>query len=287
MGKPELEMAYATVRQASFSELAEVAAAVGVEAISTNMEFREGSRLGDADIRSFLADLGVRVSYIDGFGSPLPGMPTGAALETYRNFGDRGDVTRVFTTPEDEFYRAAEALGADSLNLVHFGGDPATPFAAMVDAVGGVCARAAAHGLRIVFEFLPGTAIPTIEHAARLVEQVGAKNFGILFDTRHWARGGGMVDELSRFAPMISATQISDLSWATEADPNRLLPGQGELPLVEALAIVRRARPDVPFGIETPSAAMFRLPALEAARIAGESLRALVAAVEAAPPFAE
>jgi 4-hydroxyphenylpyruvate dioxygenase len=279
MAKPELEVAFATVRQASFQELARVSAAAGFQAMSVNMELYEQAGMADRDIRPFLADVGMRVSYIDGLGSPLPGMPKGAAIEPFRNWNGR-DVSRTLELSEDEFYRAAEALGAEAINVVHFAGDPFTPFDAMVEAVAGVCERAGAHGLGIAFEFLPGTGVPTIEVAAQLAEQMGAKNFGILFDTRHWARGGGKLEDLASFAPLISTTQISDLKWATNADPNRLLPGEGELPLAEALAIVRRARPDVRIGIETPSARMFSLPANEAASLAAESLRTLLAAVE-------
>lgn len=282
MAEVQLELAQGTVRQVGFTEFARVAAAAGFDAISTNMEFRKASPLADGDYRRFLADLGVRVSYLDGLGSPLPGMPKGAAMEPYRNYSDRGDVTRAFTVTEDEFYRAAELLGADSVNLVHFAGDPATPFEAMVEAAAGVCQRAQTHGLRVVFEFLPGTAIPTIEVAARLVREVGAKNFGIMFDVRHWARGGGRLEDFATFAPLVSATQISDLTQATMNDPNRLLPGDGELPLVEALALVRRARPDVRLGIEVINQTMFNLPAEQAARVAADNLRALVASVEAA-----
>jgi 4-hydroxyphenylpyruvate dioxygenase len=280
MAKPELEVAFATVRQANFRELARVSAAAGFQAISVNMELYEQAGMADRDIRPFLADLGVRVSYIDGLGAPLPGMPKGAAIEPYRDWNGR-DVSRTLTLPEEAFYRAAEALGAEAINVVHFAGDPATPFDALVEAVAGICERAGVHGLKVAFEFLPGTGVPTIEVAARLVRQVGAKNFGILFDTRHWARGGGKLEDLAGFAPLISTTQISDLAWATSADPNRLLPGEGELPLVGALAVVRRARPDVRMGIEAPSAKMFSLPADEAARLAAESLRAFMATVEA------
>ena len=275
----ELELCCGTVQQAELPLLIEVAGAAGFGAVTANPTLYAQAGLTDRELRSRMHDAGIRVSNIDGFGSGLPGMPTGEAIAPYRNFHGR-DVTRTFTTPEDDFYRAAEALGAVSINLVHFAGDPATPFAAMVDATGGICERAARNGLKIVFEFLPGTAVPDITTAAALVDQVGASNLAIMFDTRHLARSGGTTQDVDRHAAKIGAVQLSDLLWSTPADdPNRLLPGAGELPLSDILRSIRRAQPQTPIGIEVFSVALRAMPALEAAQAAADSLRSVLADV--------
>jgi sugar phosphate isomerase/epimerase len=272
----ELELCCGTVKQASLPDLIEVAAAAGFGAVTCNPTLYAQSGLSDREIRARLSDAGLRVSNIDGFGGGLPGIPTGEAIEPYRNFFGR-DVRRTFTTPEADFYRAADALGADSVNLVHFAGDPATPFAAIAEATAGICERAARRGLRIVFEFLPDTGVNSIGAAARLIDEVGAPNLGIMFDTRHLARTGGGVADVELHAAKIGAVQLSDLKRATPAaDPNRLLPGEGELPLTETLAIIRRVTPTVPIGIEVFSDVLAAMSARDAAQAAGDSLRAVL-----------
>lgn len=271
----ELELCCGTIRQASLPELIEAAAAAGFAAITANPTLHAEAGLSPAELRARLRDAGVRVSNIDGFGSGLPGIPTGAAIDPYRSFHGR-DVSRTFTTPEEAFYRSADALGAESVNLVHFGADPATPRDAIAEALAGICGRAAGHGLRIVLEFIPGTGIHDLGAAAALVAQVGAPNLGIMFDTRHLTRSGGGVAEVARHAGDIQAIQLSDLWVANADDPNRLLPGEGELPLVEMLTLMLRARPQTPVGIEVFNEALPRMTAHAAARASADSLKPIV-----------
>ncbi len=274
---PELELCCGTVRQASLVELISAAAATGFGAITANPTLHAEAGLPAAELRARLSDAGVRVSNIDGFGSGLPGIPTGAAIDPYRSFHGR-DVSRTFTTPEDAFYRSAEALGADSINIVHFGADPATPRDAIAEALTAICGRAASHGLRIVAEFIPGTGIHDIAAAAALIEMTGAPNLGIMFDTRHLTRSGGGVADVARYASLIGAIQLSDLKLAAVDDPNRLLPGEGELPLAEMLALILKAHPELPVGVEVFNDELPRMTPLDAARASADSLRPIVKA---------
>lgn len=271
-----LELCCGTVRQATLLELIDVAGAAGFDAITTHPHSYREAGVADAEIRARLRDAGVRVTNLDGFGHGLPGMPKGDAIEPYRSFMGR-DVSYAFETPEDEFYRTAEAIGGESINLVHFGGDPATSFAAIVEAVGGICERAGRHGLRVVIEFLPDTGVPTIARAAELVTQVGAANLGIMLDTRHLARTGGTVEDVARHAVMLGGLQFSDVLWRCIGDPNRLLPGAGELPLGETLRLALQAHPELPVGIEVFNDGLMRLPPAEAADAAATSMVALLA----------
>jgi len=277
--RPELELCCGTVIQADLPNLIQVAGETGFGAITTNPTHYRNAGLSDGDLRARLRDGGVRVTNIDGFCGGLPGAPTGTAIEAYRNFNGR-DVSRAFTTPEDEFYRTAEALGAESVNLVHFGADPATPFDALLEATAAICGRAARHGVRIVLEFLPGTGIPDIGTAAALVAQAGAANLGIMFDTRHLARSGGSTPDVARHVGAIRAVQFSDLRWSARDDPNRLLPGEGDLPLADMLALILAAHPTIPVGIEVFSERLAQMTAQDAARASAESLNSLVARLD-------
>lgn len=275
----DLELCCGTVRQADFVELIEVAAAAGFDAITVNPELVEASGLSGPAARALLRDAGIRVSNIDGFGSGLPGIPNGDGLMKYASFGGR-DVRRTFTVPEEAFYRTAELIGGESVNLVHFGGDPSTPFEALVETTAAICRRAASRGLRIVFEFLPNTGIASIGDAARLIAAVGEDNLGIMFDTRHLARTGGVPGDVRKHAALIGAVQVSDLFWATREDPNRLLPGEGELRLAEMVAPVRAHHPDLPIGIEVFSDHLIAMSARDAAVAAADSLRRLMQTIE-------
>jgi len=273
----ELELCTGTVRQAGLVELIEVAGRAGFSAITTNPTQYAGAGADDATLRQMMADAGVRVTNIDGMGSVLPGIPVGAAIERYRDFHGR-DVRRTFTTPEDAFYRTADALGGDSVNLVHFAGDPSTSEALLVDRLGEASARADAHGLRIALEFLPGTGIPDLVTAARLVRAVGAPNLRITLDCRHLVRSGGDADDVAAQAGLVGLLQMDDLFIDEPDGPDRLLPGHGDLPLVDMLTPVRRAHPELPVGIEVFNGDLYAMPALDAAMAAAASLRALVEA---------
>lgn len=268
----ELELCCGTISQAGLPELIDVAGAAGFAAITANPTLYHATELSDAELRKRMGDAGVRVSNIDGFGGGLPGIPSGEALVPYRSYFGR-DVTRAFTTPEPEFYRAAEALGAESINLVHFGGDPHTPFDAIAEATAGICERAGRHGIRVVFEFIPATAVPDIATAASLVERIGVTNLGIMFDTRHLTRSGGNLEDVARHAALIDAVQLSDVLYSEPDDADRLLPGEGELPLAEMVSLIAQAKPGVPIGIEVFSNALRAMTARGAAQAAGDSLR--------------
>jgi len=278
----ELELCWGTVRQAKLTELIAVAGQAGFQAVTVSPDLVTASGLGAAELRSRLADAGVRISNIDALVSVLPGLPGPDVIESYISYGTGLDVRRGFVMPEEEFYRAAELTGGDSINVVHFGGDPATPHEAIAAALSGVCRRAARHELLIVVEFLPDTGIADIDTVARLIEMVGEPNLKIMFDTRHLARSGGGPADVASHAELIGAVQISDLKWATRDAPDRLLPGQGDLPLAEMIAPILQAGVRVPLGIEVFSSVLFALPPAEAARQAGEALRALLGQLAAA-----
>lgn len=279
--RAELELCWGTVMQAGFAELVEAAGAAGFQAVTMNPDQVLAPAFSAGEVRARLVDAGVRVSNLDALVSVLPGLPSAEFIASYGAYGTGVDIRRGFELTEDEFYRAAELTGAESINLVHFLCDPATPLEAIAEAAGGVARRAAAHGLRTVFEFLPGTGVPDIHAAARLVRMVDDPNLAMMLDTRHLARAGGTAEDVARYADLVGATQVSDLRWATRDQANRLLPGEGDLALEAMMAPVRTAAPQVAVGIEVFSTELFALPAREAAQRAAKTLRDLVERIEA------
>jgi sugar phosphate isomerase/epimerase len=264
----EIELCWPTVRQAGFVELVEVAAAAGFGALTVSTELCRRSSLDHPTLRRHLDEAGVRVTAVDGLPGALPGLAPSAAWS------------------ESEVLDLASALGAGGVNVSHFGGDPSVPRPVLAEALARVAARAAGYGLTVILEFIPGTAVPDLDAAVDIVTRSGAARAGILLDTWHLHRSGGSPAMLTGGAVhAVAGLQLADRRRAQDDEPyvpmtGRLLPGEGELPLAEVVTAVRRARPDLPVGIEIFSEALFALPAREAAARAAASLRRTVASVD-------
>jgi sugar phosphate isomerase/epimerase len=153
---------------------------------------------------------------------------------------------------------AAAALGARFL-LVASG--PAER-SEVVDQLGALGDLAATHApdLTLVLEFLPIFSVATLADAAGIVTELDRPNLGVLVDTLHLARSGGMPADLAGYdRAMFPYLQLADATAAPadatlaglreEALHGRLLPGDGELPLSDALD----ALPGVPISVELRS----------------------------------
>lgn len=109
------------------------------------------------------------------------------------------------------------------------------------------CDLAAEQGLRISFEFLPWTAIPTLASALELFEAVDRGNLGLVFDTWHWFRqpGGPDLDLLRSIPPeRVHLLQLNDApadaaeDLLAETGTARLLPGDGAIDILGALSVL-------------------------------------------------
>ena len=107
-----------------------------------------------------------------------------------------------------------------------------------------------------VFELGVGP-MKNLAAAIAAVRHVDQPYFKILLDTMHFFRLGGTVAELAQIDPaLIGYVQLCDAPWQPafptymeEALHERLVPGTGELPLAEALALVPA---DVVVSVEVP-----------------------------------
>jgi sugar phosphate isomerase/epimerase len=269
-------LCWGTAIGAPFTTLIEAAAAAGLGAVTLTARMYAAARaagLSDAQLRGQLAASGVRVHAIDPLISVLPGTPRPQDVPA--------ENRAYFEIDEEECYRAAAALEAETVNIAHFGGS-AVPEQAFIDCLGAVAARARAHGVRLTLEFLPESAIPDLASAVRIVRAVGAAHLGVLLDSWHFARGGGTLEQLAGLPPeVIGGLQISDRiepAPGTVYAPmsGRLLPGAGELPLAALLAaLLPRQRAISAIGVEVFSEALRSLPAAEIARRVAASCRVL------------
>jgi sugar phosphate isomerase/epimerase len=118
-------------------------------------------------------------------------------------------------------------------------------------------------GMRFTIEFAPTTTFPSLQAAIDLVEHIGRDKMGILVDAMHLFRSGSTIADFKAMDPeLISYAQLCDAplapsaaTYMEEAMFERLLPGEGELPLREWVAALPD---DCPISMEVPRLADFR-----------------------------
>jgi sugar phosphate isomerase/epimerase len=262
----------------SFRQRVAAAVAGGFSGISLwgrDYQTARDEGLRDRDIRLLLADHGLSVGELDPAWWWLPG-----ASDVH--IAPEHDQERIFRYAEKELFDVAVAVGARSLNAVDvFGGDWSLDEAA--EAFAGLCDRAAAHGLLVHLEFLPWSRIPDLATAWRVVAAADRPNGGLMLDAWHYFRSapdGALLRSIP--GASILGVQLCDAPAAPEAEPlhatlhERLLPGQGELPLSTLLNDLRATGTDAPLGVEVFSDVLQALDPVDVGRRAGASLRALL-----------
>ncbi len=282
LGPGDLVLCAGTLPAASFRERAEAAAAAGFTALSllvTDHARARAEGLSDGDLRAILADRGLAVAEID----PLMSWIPGAGL--HGSATDEGAA--LFRVSEDDFYAAAAAVGARSLNAVAYTAEP-LPRDALAEHFAGLCDRARERGLLVHLEFLPWTQVPHVAAALDVVERAGRQNGGVMLDAWHHFRGGGGAAELSGVpGSRILGVQLDDAPREAEADPveetlrRRLLPGEGDIDLVGLVRALDAIGCSAPIGVEVFSDALAALPAAEVAKRAGDALRGVIAEARA------
>jgi sugar phosphate isomerase/epimerase len=168
---------------------------------------------------------------------------------------------------------AAAVLGARFVNIICEDPD----LARLADSFGAVTRLARARGVRPVIEFMAYRTVRTLAAAVAIVS--GSGGGGILIDALHVQRCGVVLSELAAVDPaLIAYLQLCDAPLAAPADQvseartGRLLPGDGELPLRQLLAVL----PDgIPVAAEVPRQRRDTTPA-ECAQQARQALDAVL-----------
>lgn len=119
---------------------------------------------------------------------------------------------------------------------------------------------------------------------------VDRTNVGLVFDLFHFARSGYTPEMLDGVHPEeIFSIQLCDGPVVPRGDDyfeevvsHRLLPGDGEFPLVEMLSSLAARGPLPPAGPEVLSLDIFELSPVEAGRICAEKSRDLLSKVAGA-----
>jgi sugar phosphate isomerase/epimerase len=278
MTAPGLVLYSGTVIQAtSFQQRLEAAVAGGFGAVSLFPHDYLAARsdgASDEDLRSALADAGVRVAAIDPVTTWLPGSaPAPGTPRELLDFAQHevADIMRIAT-----------AVGAAAVNALEFWGQH-VPVEDAAIAFGLLCDTAAEHGLRVHLEAMPFSGIPDLATAWGIVDSAGRDNGGLLLDAWHWFRGANRLEELQRVpGDRVFAVQLADGPLAasddlpTESMTGRLLPGQGEWPLGVWLAAIRATGAEPTYGPEVFSSDLASADVLDVGIRAGDSTRAVL-----------
>lgn len=250
---PELCLDFLTAIEASPVELARLAAENGCRRIAVMVHPAQGvpdfSLATDTpmrrETRTVCRDLGVAIDLIEGF---LIGPETD--IEQFRSSLDSGawlEAASVNVLLRDaELDRLEERLGR-------------------------FCAVAAGCGLKVTTEWSRRSPFPTPAAAAAFLARVGAPNLTLQLDSLHLFRAGLTTDAITKLPPaIIGRAQLSDgpASMAEErqfqeALEDRMIPGDGELPLAAFLGTLPTG---IMLGLEVPMRRLAAIPAAERVR---------------------
>jgi sugar phosphate isomerase/epimerase len=160
-------------------------------------------------------------------------------------------------TDVESFQPMVETAAYLAARQINSNGDDSEP-ARLADRFGALCAMAEEYGLLVGMEFQATTHIGTIGDALELIVRSGASNATITVDALHLARSGGCPADVADLEPdSVGYVQLCDgparvepgrYQW--EAGTERLLPGDGDFPLVE---LVAASSPSTVIGAEVPS----------------------------------
>ena len=151
------------------------------------------------------------------------------------------------------------------------------------DAMAALAEAAGASGVALALEFMAYVGVSSLLQANRILDRIGRADAVVLVDALHLARAGGGPADLAAIPPSrLRYVQICDgraepaMPLRDEARRDRLIPGDGALPLVE---LIRALPADAAVSVEVPSAALqARLGDRGLAAAALEATRRLVEA---------
>lgn len=257
----------------SFADRVAAAAAagfVGVGVDSSDYAAMRASGTSGAELCRVLDDHGMRA----------------LEIEFHFDWAHDGKRGRDARDREATLHEMAALFSPDHLNVGELdGAGDAPPLAVLSERFGEVCDRAAEHGTRVAFEFLPWTAVPDLATAWDLVRRAGRPNGGVLLDAWHYFCGRPDAALLGSLpGSTITGVQLDDAdaarvgTLAEDTMLRRRLPGAGSFDLTGLVSTLDRIGVAVPISVEILSSEHQALDLDEAARRAFDSAAAVIAA---------
>lgn len=182
-----------------------------------------------------------------------------------------GEQKKQSDSRKEMLLTAAEALGARHVKVGDFLRQK-TPMPRLIESFAALCADAADHGTRIIFELMPFAMIDTLPEALTMIAGAGAKNGGIGIDLWHIVKLGIPYQEVARIPKQyLLAMEINDgtleAPWSLHEDTinHRRFCGEGEFDVKGFVDCLQKAGYQGPWGIEVLSAELRNRPLEELA----------------------
>jgi sugar phosphate isomerase/epimerase len=154
---------------------------------------------------------------------------------------------------------AAEILGARHIKVGDFF-KKKTPMPRLIESFASLCAEAAQHGTRVVFELMPFAMIDSLQDSLAMVSGAGAKNGGIAFDLWHIVKLRIPYEDVARVPTQyLLSVEINDgtfeAPWSLHEDTinHRRFCGEGEFDVKGFVKCLLDAGYTGPWGIEVLS----------------------------------
>jgi sugar phosphate isomerase/epimerase len=219
-------------------------------------------------------------------GRPVTSANKRSVLERLRDSSVIVDTVEAFyLCPDPREYEGqivlAAELGAKAIVVMHVGTSSEDEAASQLAEL---CALAANYGLLVSLEPISMGATRTPAQGLRLVRKSGASNARLTIDVLHIIRTATPMSDVAALDPaLVGSVQICDGpkvipddQLIEEAGFSRMVPGQGEFPLLEFLRAIPHT---VNLGLEVPLRGLREggVPALDRTRRVVEATRALLA----------
>jgi 2-keto-myo-inositol isomerase len=147
-----------------------------------------------------------------------------------------------------------------------------------VEALRKLAEVAAPYGVKLAFEFLApaNCSVRTLAHGWEIVHATARDDVGLVLDTYHFFVGGSSWESLEEFDLdrlfLVHLNDVEDLPLERLSDGDRLLPGEGILPLGRILASLKARGYDGAYSLEVMRPAYRRRDPLEYARAGKEAI---------------
>ena len=193
------------------------------------------------------------------------------------------DAGRYRGLGPDEALHMAEALGAVSISVIGPFPPDEVPTVELPDRFAAFCDRAAGFDAQVQLEFMPMSAVTDLDTAWPIVRDADRPNGGIVLDTWHFFRSNSDLALLEQVpGERIFGVQVADApagptTSVFEETFNRLLPGDGDLDRVGVLRVLHRTGGLRWIGPEVISPTLAAMAPADAAQLAGDRVRSLVA----------
>lgn len=252
--------------------------AAGFTAISlqpTDVWMLEEQGMTAAEIALRIADAGLSVAEVD---------CTACWMERQKDQDGDDDLSRLLRSLTAERVVATAArMGARSIVAIDLSATPPSLDEA-AEGFAALCDLAAEHDLRAHIEFLPASAIRTLNDAWAIVGAAGRANGGLTIDAWHFFRSGSTLDDLAKIpCERIHTVQVNDGPATPQGDgwdemmTSRLLPGEGAFDLTGLVRTLDKIGSTAPIGVEVFNARQQGQNIAQVAQDWANSTRAMLA----------